>query len=393
MQPKTSVKFDRESFDRVKETIRKNSSRVVRERKKNPRYASLMPTEIGFKITRRCNLRCKYCYLWNEKGHYRGFNKEKKNEELDVTMIERILKETHEAKPNLFLMGGEPLIHRDWEAIAKILEKDPRWTVLSTNGLLLEEKLESILRISPHLVVVVSMDGFQEEYDATRGKGTYDLLMENLNLLLSLKRKGEYKGQLTINCVLNEQIVFRLFEFMEYCESLGIDNVIFSFPWYITEETAKQMDDFYKETFSWLNPLKKGPKPSWHTRTYHLDVSVTDILRRQIEKLNSRIWKSRIRLHPALELDEIEDFLLGKERIVQKKQYCHAISDRFEVHPDGSVSACKVFPELCVGNVYKQGVREIWQSDKFGKIREIMNTESWPVPVCSKCCLLSNNEL
>lgn len=386
MQPQTTVKFDRKSFNRIKKTI-KNISKASHESNRDSRYASNIPEEVDIQLTYRCNLRCKQCYQWNEYGHFKNLKKEK---DIDVNIVEKIFKETSDNKSNIFLWGGEPLLHREWESIAWLLEKDPRWTVLCTNGLLLEEKIESILRISKNLALLVSLDGFQEAHDGIRGNGAFKRTKRNLDLLFSLQRKGEYKGTISINCVLNEGAIPKLFDFMEYFETQGVDTVYFNYPWYISEKTAKLMDNYYETNFSWLNILKnEKTKPSWHSYTYHLDLSTLNDLYKQIDKLSSRTWKKRIRFQPALERDEIRNFLIGDEIPVPKKCQCLAISNRIEVHADGTVSACKFYPEMSIGNLHNQSLIEIWKSDIFGKVRE--RIYSGLMPVCSKCILLYLN--
>ncbi|WP_237166247.1 radical SAM protein [Paenibacillus polymyxa] len=70
-------------------------------------------------------------------------------------------------------MGGEPLYHSKFDQIANLLERDQRTTTICTNAILLEEKLDSLLKIGEGLVVLASLEGFEAENDAIRGRGTY----------------------------------------------------------------------------------------------------------------------------------------------------------------------------------------------------------------------------
>jgi MoaA/NifB/PqqE/SkfB family radical SAM enzyme len=386
MQPKTSVKFDRETFDRLKRTVL-DISRAQRERDRCAGYAFPRPREVGIQLTHRCNLRCKHCFQWDDEGFFRAFHKERQAAELDVSVIEKLLAATHEEKSNLYIWGGEPFVHREWDEIARILENDRRWIVLSTNGLLMEKKMDSILRLSENMAMLVSLDGFQEELDAIRGKGVYDRLMKNLELLLSLQKKGDYKGKVTINCVLNDAVVPHLYEFMEFCEGLGgIDTVYFTFPYYISEETAKKMDKYYQRNLSWLNPLPTDQKASWHCYTHHLDSSVVDDLREQMTRLKSRTWQIRIRLQPALDVHEVGDFIRGSELTAQNRKRCYAVSNRMDILADGKICTCKLFPELAIGNLDEGDPIEVWRSAEFIRFREIINNGL--MPICSQCIFL-----
>jgi len=381
---KSSKKLDRKTFQDLKEVIEK-PSKIERRRETHPGYAYVAPKEITIQLTCRCNLRCKHCFQWNDNGYIK---KDPNVVELDPGIMEKILKETHKEKSALYLWGGEPLFHKDWDTIARFIEKDLRRTVISTNGLLLEKKLESILRISTNLVTVISLDGFQEEHDAIRGHGTFNRTVENIKLLICLQRRQEYKGTITINCTLNDFIVPKLFEFVKYCEGLGIDRLIIGFPWYITKETARSMDDYFKTNLSWLTSLKRTSKPSWYSFNYHLALPVIEILHKQIKELNSRVWNIRVKLHPTIRLDEIKRIALGNGRL--KEQHCLGLSSRISIWADGNTSFCSNFPEFEIGDINKQGMMEIWQSDRFRRVREIMNTKSMPIS-CQRCRQLSFN--
>lgn len=102
MQPNTSVKFDTKSFNRVKKAI-KFISRGIHQRKSNTSYASPVPTDIGIQLTRKCNLRCKTCFLWNDKGAFKNLKADEKNLELEIPVFEKMMKSTAHAKSYLYI--------------------------------------------------------------------------------------------------------------------------------------------------------------------------------------------------------------------------------------------------------------------------------------------------
>jgi len=385
MHPKTNIKFDQETFERMKRDI-ELLSKSYRGRTTSPTYATELPEEIGVQLTYRCNLRCDTCFQWNDQGFFHHLNKAQLRGELDVSVFEKILSETTEAKSNLYLWGGEPLVHKEWAEICNLIGKDPRWTVICTNGLLIEKELDSLLPISEHLVLLISVDGFKEDNDAIRGKGTFEKVLKNIDLIQSLQKRGEFKGKVSLSTVLNGEIAPRLYEFVAYCESLEIDSLYLVYPWYIPKKVAYKMDEYYQTNFSWLNPLPTYTTPSWHSYTYHVDPDKVSILRQQIEKINDRYWNIRIRYQPALEADEFSAFVGGSDQPGQRRKQCLSISNRMDVLADGSVSSCKLFPEFSVGNLYEKGVVEIWHSENFKKVRETIHGSL--TPICSKCVLL-----
>lgn len=386
MELKSSVKFDQETFDRLQKRI-KDFSTTKRELFTNPTYASPIPTEVDIQLTYACNLRCKMCYQWNDDGYFHSYNKEIQNKEIAVDIFQKILQETHPAKSRLYLWGGEPLYHTKWDEIAGLLEKDKRYTVMCTNGILLEKRMESLLKISDNLALLVSIDGLGEVNDALRGKKTFEKLIRQVKLILEEQKKGNYKGTVSVNVVLNDELVPHLYEFVAYFEDLGIDSIYFNYPWFISTERAELMDRFYAENFTHHDNTPSDSVASWHSYSFKLSPQSAGILNEQIIKLNSRVWKLRVRFQQQLEANEINDFI--QDTYVPKKK-CYALSNRIEVLADGKVGTCsKFFPELSIGDLNSQSLLEIWNSNKFNYLRNILSKGL--MPVCSKCILLYRN--
>lgn len=385
MQPETEVKFDKATFERIKRTI-KNMSATNAKRSEDPRYAAEIPEEVGIQLTNRCNLRCKHCFQWNDDGFFNNMDHSAQCEEIDIQLVEKIFAQTKKAKSLMYLWGGEPLCYKWWDHLAELLAQDPRWSVLCTNGVLLDKKIDSILKISSSLAVLVSLDGFESENDFIRGKGTFKKVLDNIDMLLDLKKKGIYKGEISVNCVISESMAGKLYRFMEFFEQKGVNTVYFCFPWYLPHSTSERMDTYYNENFNWLYKLDDNHIPSWHSYKYKLDLNVLPVLLNEIEKINKRVWKVRIRYQPALEPNEIEDFISGKEITAQNRKHCLALSTRMNVLPSGEVTVCKLFPEFTIGSLKEESVNELWHNRKFTKCRETIGCGL--MPVCSKCVLL-----
>jgi radical SAM protein with 4Fe4S-binding SPASM domain len=385
MQPQTNVKFDKPTFDRIKRTIRNMSvgRRMVQD---DPGFATELPDEIGIQLTNRCNLRCKHCFQWNETGFHNQFESTLQKADLEPDLLQKILFETRDVKSNLYLWGGEPLSYRYLDELSFMLEKDPRWSVFCTNGVETGKNMESLLRMSSSLAMLISLEGFEKENDAIRGAGVYRKVTGNIRELLDLKEKGLFKGEVSVNCVINTGMIGRYYELAEEFESMGINSLYFCFPWYIPHPTAEKMDDFFSDKFGWLRTLDTDQPRSWYSYTYQLPEEVTPALLDDLKRIRSRKWNMRLRLQPALELDEVKGFLTGLEVPGQNKSQCMGIRNRMNIMPDGKVTVCKLFPEFEIGDLNKQDVQGIWNSPDFNRVRKILS--GGLMPVCSKCILL-----
>lgn len=71
-----------------------------------------------------------------------------------------------------------------------------------------------------------------------------------------------------------------------------------------------------------------------------------------------------------------------------KRVPCPAIYKTMPIHNDGTVRLCCLdgFRSTAMGNVFEQGVKEIWHGEEFAKARYYHETEQWDkVPFCKSC--------
>ncbi len=385
MQPRTKVTHNEKSLEILKTTI-KNVSIPLRERRKNPRYATELPKVIGMKLTNKCNLRCKHCYQWNEDGYHKFMDQEEQNQDLDFEIVKKLLNETKRSESRLYLWGGEPLCYKNFDKICDLIAADLRETVICTNAILLEEHLDSIIKISEKLELLIPVEGFEQEHDEIRGKGNFQKVMKVIDRLLELKEKNIFKGKISIHTVINDNIIDKLYDLAEFYETKKIDFVLFCYPWYISSETSCKMDNYFREKFSWIDNTNNAGEKSWHAFKYNINADNIEKLKEQLQKINQKIWRISLRYQPDLEAEDINEFVLGNEVMSLKNRKCLSISTRMDVMPDGSVTACKFFSELQMGNLKNRSVSEIWHCEEFSRLREIIDNEL--MPVCSKCSVL-----
>lgn len=375
------------AFGRVTRRLQ-STKRTLEGINADPGYASPLPEEVGFQLTNRCNLRCAQCFQWAEFGHYRTLPILEQKQDLSISIIERVLAETRPAQSDVYLWGGEPLIYREWDTLVGLLEADPRWTTVCTNGLAVESKLDSLTNISAQLAMLISVDGFEAEHDELRGAGTFKKIMSGIDALLEAKRAGTFKGEVSVCCVVSPPMVSRLFEFARFFETKGVNTVYFNLPWYIPQDTADRMDQYFDHHFGWLAAGQPNPSQSrnWHSYQYRLEPELVPALSEQVERISKTSWAIRVRFQPHVEPDEIEDFLRGSERPVQNRTRCLSIATRLNVLPSGAVTTCKLFPEFAVGNLHNNSVEEVWAGVTARRARAILSRGL--TPVCSKCVQL-----
>ncbi|MFN3739334.1 MAG: radical SAM protein [Thermodesulfovibrionales bacterium] len=126
---------------------------------------------LELQITERCNLRCRHCYI-----------KENRPVELAVMDIEKVLREFEELQGlRVLISGGEPLLHSEFEKFNEMLPEFFFRKVLFTNGILLNREILKRLNVDE---IQISIDGLEKGHDALRGKGTFKNAMNGLELAI-----------------------------------------------------------------------------------------------------------------------------------------------------------------------------------------------------------------
>jgi SynChlorMet cassette radical SAM/SPASM protein ScmE len=136
------------------------------------------PREVDAAITSRCNLRCTYCYFFD--------NPEVVYEDLPSESWLRFFEECGRcAVMRIILAGGEPFIREDLGVLLNgIVGSRMRFAVLTNGTLVTDEKADLIARSGRCDYVQVSLDGSRPEvHDACRGEGSFDLAIRGFRTL------------------------------------------------------------------------------------------------------------------------------------------------------------------------------------------------------------------
>jgi MoaA/NifB/PqqE/SkfB family radical SAM enzyme len=164
------------------------------------------PQFVVISPTMRCNLKCPGCYA----GEY------EQEEGLPFALIDRILTECKDLGMYFNTMsGGEVLMRKD---IFDIWEKhNDMYFQIYTNGTAINEKVADRLAELGNVAPMVSLEGFEEETDARRGKGTFAKVMRAFDLM---KERGMVYGVSVTETRRNIEEIAGL-EFVDMCIDKG----------------------------------------------------------------------------------------------------------------------------------------------------------------------------
>lgn len=216
-------------------------------------FGKKAPTAVYISLTNKCEYNCRHC-----SNMYRSGN------ELTRETIIKLIKDFQELGASVFgFTGGEPLLREELAEIIKAVD-DRASTVLFTSGSGFTDKKAKELKKAGLFAAVISLDHFKGEiHELLRGKK--DTFETALNAIETSKKYGFYT---VISTVVTKQLLGSIFEFLEFAQKLGIDEVRILEPVpcgrLITEEPQLNDEDRAKliEVHKTANKSRKYPRVS-----------------------------------------------------------------------------------------------------------------------------------
>ena len=135
-------------------------------KKRQPIFLSLF-------ITNRCNLRCKYCFVVDDSVPKEILRADYSKEEAFKVIDEFYAMGTR----MIYLLGGEPLVHKDIGAIIDYIVKKGIYLHTITNGTLIRKRLDEIKNTH---ALCVSLDGIGNKNDALRGDRVFEKAVDGI---------------------------------------------------------------------------------------------------------------------------------------------------------------------------------------------------------------------
>jgi len=137
-----------------------------------------MKGSLDIEVTRRCNLRCDYCFV----GWSRDWNSD-----MPESIALQIIEEGAGLFPLLHLTGGEPFAYRPlFNLVEAGLSRGYGEILINTNGTMLSpEAVKRLASYGDRLAISVSLDGPEPTHDAARGQGRFGEAMSGLEAALA----------------------------------------------------------------------------------------------------------------------------------------------------------------------------------------------------------------
>ena len=230
-------------------------------------------------------------------------------------------------------------------------------------------------------LLIVSIDGVREDHEAARGRGSFDAAIGGLKSVLDVKRKsGKRYPLIAMACTITNWNYSRLQQLFELARDTGVDHLDFGFPLFLTEGMGRVYEKQMMKTFgvqarSWTGFIGSEQRSI-----------VIDQLASEVADVRKKTDGPPMMFFPDLESrHEIEQFLQRPAQTFGRS--CLAPWTHLEVQPDGKVYTCHDFPDLIVGDLRRETIREVWHGEKMQKFRTFLRSGKL-FSVCGKCCRL-----
>ena len=298
------------------------------------------PIKIQWKITNKCNLKCKHCYLGKLDGFELPF--EKADEIADTIINSNVMEVT--------ISGGECLTYKGIEKIIKKFLINGIKVDVFTNALLLKnvlDKIDSDILNKSALLFYVSVDGLKSSHEQIRGKNTFDKTIENIKYAIE-------KGYPVVtNTVINKINYCDIMDMIVLLKQMGVKDVQLSnlivqgsadnsMKISLSEQMAlkEKINDLYKEhpEFGYI---------------YYSEVPDSDGVRKVYSLSN------------------------GKKAFIGNDNWkCTAGVARVTIDSNGKVYCCPFIKDSYLGDLNKENLSEVWDNVNRFKFLKRLSEEN-----------------
>lgn len=340
------------------------------------------PKWVVVQLLDKCNLRCKMCYEWGAEGSYHG---KQELSQLDLKIVKKLIADCSPGQPYLGLFGGEPLMYPWVDEVLATAGEYGLNVDIPTNGTLLEGLAEMLVETKPRRLWI-SLDGPEAINDAQRGNGVYRKVVNGIDKLFELRRsKGRDLPKIGVTFLVtpfNYSYIETLF--LECLDLSKLDHLSIEFQLYATKEQCRDYAFVLKSEFG----IEETPVANgiyWDQRDF-CAIDIEELVR-QINRVKQCCLEKNIYFitYPkTITVENIRYFYTADwSKMTDRRSRCSFPWIYTEITAKGDVSPCHTFYDLTFGNLYEQGILDIWNGPRYEKYRKYMRRNLFPI--CTAC--------
>lgn len=322
---------------------------------------AMIPKNLVFYPTLRCNLMCKMCY---QRFHNRGV--------MEMSLKEIIEVFSQYEFDSVMLVGGEIFIRQDIINIINFFATISSEVNIQTNASLIkEEHIKELNACDVLKNIWISLDGLEELHDMIRGTNVFERAVKII-------KKLDRNIKVHINTVIMKENISELEPLYEYLKELDVASVTFQ---YEMKYEKKQYECANKKL------RDKQIKGHFYSDCVQEEVRIDYLneLKKVIKKLKlQESNKLKINFAPMIFFDNIAEYA-DLNCFSTQKIICKDIVDGIlKVDPSGNIMLCEAI-NMSLYNLKESKLSDIWNSDKLRKIRKSLCSDNM-FQMCYRCC-------
>ncbi|MBI3076075.1 MAG: SPASM domain-containing protein [Deltaproteobacteria bacterium] len=319
-----------------------------------------LPDELYLEVTNRCNLTCKMCA---RNFHY------KYEPERDLTLERfRAIADQLPVLRRAVLHGiAEPLLNRELPAIIRYLKDRGTYVLFNTNGTLLDDGWQQSLIESGLDELRVSLDASTPgTFLKIRAAPVFDKILDNLRGLLAKRQaRGADTPKVSIWFTAMRENIRELPGLIRLAAELAVDEVYLQRLVYFADGLATKAQSLYR--------------------------SGDPEVQRLIEACEALSRELGVRFNASGATTPERSLLEGYGGDPTPWTRCHRPWSLTYITANGNVLPCciapfaeKDFGELILGNAFDEGVKTIWEGERYQRFRARIQTAE--PPACCRGC-------
>lgn len=279
------------------------------------------PLRASWKLTSKCNLKCKHCYSSCSPIC---------NNEFSHSEILQIIEKLDRAEVfDISVTGGEIFtLSQIKNILTELVSRKFDVSVFSNATLILENK-DWLFKL-PIRKYNISLDGLENSHDFIRGKGNFQKVW---TCIKELKQNGNF---VLVNCVINS---INVKELDEIHDLLFNNNIEYQFTLMLPLGRGNENIDLLPQSQDYIDGINKLQK-----------------------KLLANREKGTL-VH-AIDKKIIEVYADGKIKKVDDNWTCNAGNTKIDINWNGDVYSCPMCEESCLGNILNSNLCELWANEQ-----------------------------
>ena len=316
------------------------------------------PRSLSIEITSRCNLRCRYCYFFNNSAMvYRDLPTAEWLTFFDELGALGVM--------NVTLAGGEPFIREDLPILLERLVRNRMRFSFLSNGALIDDKIAAFVAGTGRCEYVqISVDGSRAEiHDTCRGPGSFEGAIRGIRTL------QRHRINVAVRVTIHRHNVHDLDNIARFLlEDLGLPNFGTNAAGYMgtcrvnaddvmlnIEERKEAMATLLRLAAKYEGRISANAGPLADGRMWH------------------RMEEARVQNAPA--------FPNGGRLTA-----CGCPNNKISVRADGAIVPCNLLTQIELGHINRDSLADIWQNSPA--LNQLRNRHSIPLAgfeFCAGC--------